>query len=78
MGSKRKQLILKQQDFRRFMAVLLIIGTYLYLGAITVTYIQPENGGTPLFVLSLLIILSGLGYGCASLKIKIQLENEHN
>jgi hypothetical protein len=60
------------------MTVLLVIGSYLYLGAITTTYIQPADGGNLLFILSLLTILSGIGYGYTSLKIKNQLENEHN
>ena len=78
MNKNKRQLILKQKDCRRFMTVLLVIGSYLYLGAVITTYIQPANGGNLLFFLSLLVILSGLGYGYTSLKIKIQLENEHN
>lgn len=78
MDINKRQLMLKQKDFTRFMAVLLIMGSYLYLGAVTVTYIQPANGGSLLFILSLLTVLSGLGYGYAAIKIKIQLENEHN
>ncbi|WP_164216266.1 YrhC family protein [Virgibacillus sp. YIM 98842] len=78
MNKNKKQLKLKQKDCRRFMAVLLVIGSYLYFGAVTTTYIQPASGGNLLFFLSLLTILSGIGYGCTSLKIKIQLENEHN
>lgn len=77
MNKEKKQLIEKQKDCRRFMVVLLIIGSYLYLGAVTTTYIQPANGGTLLFILSLLTILSGLGYGYTSLKIKKQLDQEH-
>lgn len=77
MNKSKKKLMLKQKDCRRFMTVLLVIGSYLYLGAVTTTYIQPTSGGNVLFLLSLLAILSGIGYGYASLKIKMQLENEH-
>ncbi|MFA1820493.1 YrhC family protein [Virgibacillus oceani] len=77
MDKSSKQLKLKQKDFRRFMGVLLVIGSYLYLGAVITTYIQPANGGNLLFIFSLLTVLSGIGYGLTSLKIKKQLENEH-
>lgn len=77
MNNKSEQLKLKYKDCRRFMTVLMVIGIYLYLGGVTTTYIQPADGGNLLFILSLFTILAGIGCGYMSLKIKIQLENEH-
>ncbi|MFD2630909.1 YrhC family protein [Oceanobacillus kapialis] len=67
---KQKKLELKMKDYRRFIAVLLILSSYLYMGAIINTYLKPSAHGDILFVLSLGGIVTGIVLAVKQLNIK--------
>lgn len=47
-----KQVKAKIEDYQRFIATLLIFGSYLYIGAINNIYIHPTSDGKLLLILS--------------------------
>lgn len=53
-----KQLKAKIEDYQRFIATLLIFGSYLYIGAINNIYIHPASDGKVLLALSFFSILA--------------------
>ncbi|WP_042223383.1 YrhC family protein [Oceanobacillus manasiensis] len=73
---KQKKLELKSKDYHRFIAVLLILSSYLYMGAIINTYMKPSGNGDLLFVLSLGGIATGIILAIKQLNIKKEIENE--
>lgn len=73
---QQKKLELKWKDYQRFTAVLLILSSYLYMGAIINTYMQPSSNGDMLFVLSLAGIITGIILAVKQLNIKKEIENE--
>lgn len=76
MVTGRKALHSKWRDYRRFSLTLLIISSYLYMGGIIDTYIQPAADGTVLFLLSLLMGIAG-GFALRKAhKIKASLEEK--
>ncbi|MFB4166554.1 YrhC family protein [Virgibacillus sp. JSM 102003] len=72
-----EQLELKLKDYRRFTATLLILASYLYMGAIINTYIRQSPDGSSLTLLSFAttVVAGWLIYQSHRMKIKIQ-ENE--
>ncbi|SDQ47702.1 YrhC-like protein [Virgibacillus subterraneus] len=72
-----EQLELKLKDYRRFTATLLILASYLYMGAIINTYIRqsPDGSSLTLLAFATTFVAGWLIYHSHRLKIKIQ-ENE--
>ncbi|HLR80585.1 MAG TPA: YrhC family protein [Bacillota bacterium] len=64
------------QDYRRFVAVLLIVGTYLYLGAVHNIFIQPADDGTKLLGVSSLCLLTGVWFVYKYVQLNKSLHNE--
>ena len=52
-----KQVKAKIEDYQRFIATLLIFGSYLYIGAINEIYIHPSHDGKIYLILSFTSIL---------------------
>lgn len=74
----KERLELKLKDYQLFIATLLIVGSYLYMGAIINTYIRPSGDGEALFTLSLILVVSGIGLFDHRQRLKAKHEqNEH-
>ncbi|WP_170840821.1 YrhC family protein [Oceanobacillus limi] len=71
---ENKQLELKLKDYLRFIASLIILGTYLFFGGIINVYIQPSENGAELFYLSFALLLIGLGLSFKYIKLKKTIE----
>ncbi|TFJ94039.1 YrhC family protein [Lentibacillus salicampi] len=74
MKRQGQKLELKLKDYRRFTATLIILSSYLYMGAIINTYIHYSPDGRGLTVLSFAVALVAgwLGFRTHRLKIKLQ------
>nr|WP_255637602.1 YrhC family protein [Virgibacillus salarius] len=66
----------KLKDFQRFIGTLLILSSYLYLGAIINTFMRPSTDGKILMLLAFVTVLSGILLATKQRKIKIELEKE--
>ncbi|MEC5422174.1 YrhC family protein [Virgibacillus sp. C22-A2] len=76
MEDKAKQAELKLKDYQRFIAALLILSCYLYMGAVINTYISPSSDGVILLYLSLTSVVSGIILYFQKYRIERELENE--
>lgn len=77
MNLNIEQLELKLKDYRRFIVTVLILASYLYMGAIINTYIRYSPDGRSLTILAFAATVAAgwLIYQSHRVKIKIQ-ENE--
>ncbi|WP_196493687.1 YrhC family protein [Ornithinibacillus caprae] len=70
-----KQLELKLKDYRRFIATLILVSTYMYLGGLMNVFIQPKTDhGVELFVLSVILLAVGIAISFEYVKLKKKLE----
>ncbi|GAA0432198.1 MAG: YrhC family protein [Bacillota bacterium] len=76
VNEKVKELESKLKDFQRFIGTLLILSSYLYLGAIINTFMRPSTDGKILMLLAFVTVLSGILLATKQRKIKIELEKE--
>lgn len=69
--------LLKQlKDYHRFIGTLIVISSYLYIGAVINIYVRPqENGGSFLF-LSLAMIAAGIVLLARVKRIRMNLDEE--
>lgn len=72
--NKIEKLKIKAKDNKRFCIIMLILSTYVYMGAVNNTYIEPASDGTFLFYLSLALVGSGLLFLYRHNKIKSKIK----
>lgn len=53
-----EKLELLRKDIDRYIATLIILSSYFYIGAIINTFLKPSNDSIPLFMLTILTIVS--------------------
>ncbi|MFD1038563.1 YrhC family protein [Virgibacillus byunsanensis] len=75
MNENIEFLQLKLKDYQRFIVTLLILSSYLYMGAIINTYIQPSSDGNALFNLSFTITIVAMFFFYKKHRIKKKLED---
>lgn len=78
MDNKLTDLQLKLKDYQRFISTLIILSSYLYMGAVINIYLQPTNNGITFIYLTIIAILSTtvLLYKYNQIKTDVE-ENEH-
>ena len=75
---RQRALRLKLKDYQFFIAVLLIISSYLYMGAIFNMFSDSSKNGIDLLLLSFIMTVTGLGLQFHRNRLKKKLEqNEH-
>ncbi|MYL46658.1 hypothetical protein GLV94_13490 [Virgibacillus halodenitrificans] len=62
MEEKMRDLENQLIDYKRFVSALLILSSYLYMGGIIKTYLQPTSHGGILFLLSLISVSAGIWF----------------
>ncbi|AIF45386.1 YrhC family protein [Virgibacillus sp. SK37] len=62
MKDKKKELENQLIDYQRFVSALLILSSYLYMGGLIKTYLQPSSHGGILFLLSLISVSAGIWF----------------
>ncbi|HLS07606.1 YrhC family protein [Lentibacillus sp.] len=74
MQRQRQHLDLKLKDYRRFTVTLMILASYLYMGAIINTYIDYSPDGKGLTILSFLAAFTAgwLSFRAHRLKLKLR------
>ncbi|SFA69646.1 YrhC-like protein [Lentibacillus halodurans] len=72
MKAQEKKLESKLKDYHRFAVTLLILGTYLYMGAIINTYFHYSPDGKGLSVLSFAAIIMAGWFHIRTHHIKIK------
>ncbi|MBU5265825.1 YrhC family protein [Virgibacillus proomii] len=70
IDEKQKQLEEKYIDYQRFVGALLILASYLFLGAMIYTYIRPSDDGKWLLGLTLLALAVGFWFTYKQRRIK--------
>lgn len=71
-----KQLKEQIRDYRRFVATLVIVSSYLYIGGIHDIYIQPSSEGHVLLVLSLITTSLSFTFMVRCCQLKRYLNNK--
>ncbi|HEX6595107.1 MAG TPA: YrhC family protein [Bacillota bacterium] len=76
MNPQEKEIIVQLRDYRRFIAVLLIVGTYLFLGAVNNIFIQPADDGPKLLGLSFICLTAGIWFVYKYVQLNKTLHSE--
>ncbi|CDQ39493.1 MULTISPECIES: YrhC family protein [Virgibacillus] len=76
VNERLKQLQNKFKDYQRFIGALLILASYLWLGAMINTFIRPSNDGPVLLILAFLSVVLGIGLAFKQKQIKQEIEEE--
>lgn len=72
----KRKIETKLKDYQYFIAILLILSSYLYMGGIFNIYIQPSNGGKILLFLSLIMTVGGICLYFHRHRLKVKLEQQ--
>ncbi|WP_164668533.1 YrhC family protein [Virgibacillus doumboii] len=74
MKDNKDQLNIKLKDNQRFIATLLILASYLYIGAFINTYIKlsPDGSGLTILAFAITILAGILTFQSHRMKIKIE------
>ncbi|WP_163970076.1 YrhC family protein [Oceanobacillus halotolerans] len=75
MNVNKDDLLLKLKDYQRFLVTLLILASYLYMGAIINTYIQPNHHSPYLYMLSLILIVLASIFLYKTIRIRKELQD---
>ncbi|MDY0408515.1 YrhC family protein [Virgibacillus soli] len=74
MHDRRKQLVQKISDYKHFIVVLLIVSSYLYVGAYHDLYMDPREDGETLILLSLLLVITSGLFFIRMLRLKKRIK----
>lgn len=74
MNNRFKKLEQKLKDYQRFIVTLLIMCTYVYLGALNDLYVYPSEDGTKLLLISFGMSIAGLVFMFRFQQLKKRLD----
>jgi len=76
MKTNTEELLKKLRDYHLFIGTLIVLGSYMYMGAIINIYVRPSGDGKTCVFLSLAFLAAGAVGLLRAKQIRIQIDEE--